>query len=479
MSENAKVKINGLKEKDSGSESILKVENLNVHFFTRRGEIEAIRGLNFNLRKGEILGIVGESGSGKSVTALSIIDLLPSSVGAITAGNVILEDKVISDLYKREYKLKQARNRNKISRRRVPRRLRNEIQNIRGRISMIFQDPLTSLDPLYKVKAQMLESILFNNSSMIIRRILEKADLKKNKNDLVDSLPQMDVKEFTESIRELFGDEGFYQELLLISNSGLSDSDKKVRITKSIDETGDLDTGTMNSLRKQLKSKRKKVWKPKNSKKFRSVDRAKSPLLREALLYSYELLEFVDMPHPEKIMDSYPHELSGGMKQRIMIVLAIANKPDILIADEPTTALDVITQYQILYLLKTLNSKLGLTFIFITHDLGVMAAIADRILVMYAGKVSEIGPTNLFLNDPLHPYTQGLLKSIPSKSGGTEGLYTIPGTVPDLLNPPDGCAFANRCSYVKQKCLISEPPKIEYKGREVHCWLYEGENDAK
>lgn len=457
---------------------ILEIRNLNVHFFTRRGEIKAIRGISFYAKRGEILGIVGESGSGKSVTALSLVDLLPSGVGYVTEGDIILNGQKVSDLYKREYRVVRRR-KAKLSRRRVSKKLQNRIQSVRGRISMIFQDPLTSLDPLYKVKAQMIESLMFNNRISLMKRVVEKDDLNKKRKNLIDSMASIGVKDFIEEIKKLYGNDGFYQELLLIENSTMDDSEKRTRIVKAIQSQEKLSDQTVNNLEARIKNPKSKIWKPKNSRKYRFTGRIDKLLLKEAELYSLELLEFVDMPHPDKVLESYPHELSGGMKQRIMIALGIANKPDILIADEPTTALDVITQYQILYLLKTLNQKLGLTIIFITHDLGVMAAIADRIVVMYAGKISEIGSTKFFLSDPLHPYTKGLLKSVPSIYNERGELYTIPGQVPDLLNPPKGCAFANRCSFALEKCSLEEPPTLLVNGRKISCWLYEGDQNGK
>jgi oligopeptide/dipeptide ABC transporter ATP-binding protein len=457
---------------EGNGEPVLRLDELNVHFFTRRGEVKAIRGLNFSVRRKEILGIVGESGSGKSVTALSIIDLLPAGVGAITSGDIFFDGEKISDLYKSKYRFKERKGAVRLKKTRANRGIENEIQKVRGRISMIFQDPLTSLDPLYSIKAQLLESIVYNDKDTMIRRILDKNDIKGKNPRLMESLNSVPLKEFIQNVLDSYGQQGFYQELLLIGNSGFKESDKKVRVLNSINKTESLSDALIASLKRKLGAKSKKPWKPKNKKRYSRLSKADSLIFEEAILYSLELLEFVDMPHPEKVLDSYPHELSGGMKQRIMIALAIANKPEILIADEPTTALDVITQYEILYLLKTLNSKLGLTVLFITHDLGVLAALADRILVMYAGKVDEIGPTTSVLGDPLHPYTKGLLKSVPITSGDDSDLYTIPGQVPDLLNPPEGCAFANRCEFAKEICKKEEPPKAMINSREVHCWLY-------
>lgn len=540
--------------------NILEVEHLQVHFFTRRGEIKAIRGIDLSVRKGEVLGIVGESGCGKSVTSLSLVDLLPSGTGAITDGDIIIEGNNVSDLYKKEYSILRNNRRAKVkSHQGTAKKLQPDVRRIRGKVSMIFQDPLTSLDPLYRVQTQMLESILYNNQKTIIKRVLEKDDLRKENRKLLELLPKISTAEFTEKIKDTYGDEGLYQELLLITNMNLGESDKRIRISRSINSSSDLDTKQRTQINKklelaiqksiraekkilleqlasngvseftekmkerygdgepyselnditnmniaesdkksrvsnyinssseldeilklktsrELKSVEKKIKKPKD-RKFEHFGETKDPIRKEAILYSLELLEFIDMPMPERALGLYPHELSGGMKQRVMIGLAIANNPHLLIADEPTTALDVTTQRQILYLLKNLNEKLDLTIIFITHDLGVMAAMADRIAVMYSGKICEVGPSNLFFTDPLHPYTRGLLKSVPVEGQSSSKLYTIPGQVPDLLNPPTGCAFADRCESVMERCRDDPPPPVDKDQRVVYCWLYGGESN--
>lgn len=461
------------------SEHILDIENLHVHFFTRRGEVKAIRGINLQVRRGEVLGIVGESGCGKSVTSLSIVDLLPSRTGAITEGDINFEGSSISDLYKQRYSIKRRKNGGKLKERvGAARRVEKDIQNVRGRISMVFQDPLTSLDPLYKIQTQMLESILYNNRDTIIRRVLEKADLKNNKRELLDSVQKIQVEQFIETVKEEYGLDGFYQELLFIGNMNLSEADKKLRIIRSIQQTANLSNSDIERLKKQLGVKNRKVNRPHDRKKTH-LSTVKNPVTREAILYSLELLEFIDMPSPERVLNSYPHELSGGMKQRVMIGLAVGNNPDLLIADEPTTALDVTTQHQILYLLKSLNQRLGLTIIFITHDLGVMAAMADRIAVMYSGKICEVGPSEHFFTDPLHPYTRGLLKSVPVEGMESKKLFTIPGQVPDLLSPPEGCPFADRCPDVMDICRDNAPALKKVEGRDVYCWLYEGDSRGK
>ena len=303
------------------SETILSVKNLQVSFQTFDGKVQAVRGIDFDLKKGETLAIVGESGSGKSVTTRSIIQLL-SDNALIENGEIIFEQENI--LEKSE----------------------SEMQQIRGKkIAMIFQDPMTSLDPTMKVGMQVAESMI-----------------------------------------------------------------KHLKLSK-----------------------------------------------KEALQQAVQLLEQVGIPNAEKRVNDYPHQFSGGQRQRIVIAIALACNPDILIADEPTTALDVTIQAQILELLKEIQQKNGTSIIFITHDLGVVANVADRVAVMYAGKIVEYGLVDEIFYNPRHPYTWGLLCSMPSLE--EEGsLYTIPGTPPDLLNPPKGDAFALRSDYALDIDFEEMPP---------------------
>ena len=303
------------------SETILSVKNLQVSFQTFDGKVQAVRGIDFDLKKGETLAIVGESGSGKSVTTRSIMQLL-SSNAFIENGEIIFEQENI--LEKSE----------------------SEMQQIRGKkIAMIFQDPMTSLDPTMKVGMQVAESMI-----------------------------------------------------------------KHLKLSK-----------------------------------------------KEALQQTVQLLEQVGIPNAEKRVNDYPHQFSGGQRQRIVIAIALACNPDILIADEPTTALDVTIQAQILELLKEIQQKHGTSIIFITHDLGVVANVADRVAVMYAGKIVEYGLVDEIFYNPRHPYTWGLLCSMPSLE--EEGsLYTIPGTPPDLLSPPKGDAFALRSDYALDIDFEEMPP---------------------
>ena len=306
------------------SETILSIENLRIHFETFAGEVQAIRGVNLKLEKGETLALVGESGSGKSVTAKSIMKLL--------SNNAVVKEGSIT--FKGENILEKSE---------------SDMQSIRGKeIAMVFQDPMTSLDPTMKIGKQITEVIIKH----------EKASKEE--------------------------------------------ADKRAE----------------------------------------------------------ELLELVGIPNAKERMKQYPHQFSGGQRQRIVIAIALACNPDVLIADEPTTALDVTIQAQILELLKELQQQFQMAIIFITHDLGVVANVADRVAVMYAGKVVEVGTAEEVFYNPQHPYTWGLLRSMPTLHTG-DTLYAIPGSPPDLLDPPVGDAFALRSDVALEIDRVKEPPMFE------------------
>ena len=314
---------------------MLEVEDLRVAFHTPAGTVRAVGGVSFELNKGEVLGIVGESGSGKSVTAYTILQLLPKNNMELS-GSVRFEGQELIG---------------------APKQL---LQKLRGnRISMIFQDPMTSLNPTHTIGWQLMEAILLH------------------------------------------------------------------------------------------------------------TDRNKAQARRRAV----ELLELVKVSEPEKRLKQYPHSLSGGQRQRVMIAMALACEPDILIADEPTTALDVTIQAQILELLDELRKELGMAIILITHDLGVVAKMCDRVLVMYAGTVCEEGTVFQLLEDPRHEYTKGLLRSVPAAEGD-ESLQPIPGSPVDLSDLPPGCPFADRCPEAMQVCLEQKCPWQEIEpGHWATCWV--------
>lgn len=337
--ESAAQKAGGLKaagEKKSGN--LLEINNLKVSFFTPAGEVKAVGGISYDLAYGEVMGIVGESGSGKSVEAYTIMGLLQSP-GKVLEGEVLFEGENLLD-YSKE-----------------------QIEDFRGtRASMIFQNPMTCLNPVYTVGNQLMEALLCH--------------------------------------------------------------DKKI--------------GS------------KKAWE-------RAV----------------EMLTLVGINNPERRMKQYPHELSGGMRQRVMIAMGLICDPKLLIADEPTTALDVTIQAQILELMKDIQHRTHMSIIFITHNLGVVAEICDRVSVMYAGKIVEQGTVDDIFYDPSHPYTLGLMKSMPRvDSKQYERLIPIEGTPVDMLNPPEGCGFGSRCQHCMKICLRKEPPTIDLGGgHRASCWL--------
>lgn len=323
------------------SEKLLEINNLKTHFFTEAGVVPSVDDVSFTIGKGEVVAVVGESGSGKSVTSLSIMNLLDKA-GKVVDGEILFEDK---DLTKASEK---------------------ELRNLRGDdIAMIFQEPLTSLNPVFTIGNQMMETVRLH--------------LKLSK--------------------------------------------------------------------------------------------------RNAKAHCIEMLDKVGIPRADKVFDSYPHALSGGMRQRVMIAMSLSCNPKLLIADEPTTALDVTIQAQILNLMRDIVEDLGTAILLITHDLGVVAEMADKVVVMYAGQVVENADVFTLFKNPKHPYTQGLIESTPKINQLYEQLNSIPGTVPSPLNYPKGCRFADRCPFTMKQCIAHNPPNtVTSEGHTVKCWLHEMDN---
>jgi peptide/nickel transport system ATP-binding protein len=319
------------------TQPVLSVRDLRVEFVTRRGVLTAIDGVSFDIARGEVLGVVGESGAGKSVTGSAVIGLIDPP-GRIAGGEIRLSGTRIDNLSP------------------------DEMRKVRGkRIGMIFQDPLTSLNPLYRVGEQLVETIRTHthlSSSAACRRAID-------------------------------------------------------------------------------------------------------------------LLAEVGIPAPERRIDGYPHEFSGGMRQRVVIALALCAEPELIIADEPTTALDVSVQAQIIALLKRLGRDHGTAIMLVTHDMGVIAETADRVAVMYAGRIAEIGPVREVVQNPLHPYAQGLMGAIPSLASESDRLVQIPGSMPRLSAIPPGCPFNPRCPHVFDRCRIERPEAIQRDVHRVACHLYD------
>jgi peptide/nickel transport system ATP-binding protein/oligopeptide transport system ATP-binding protein len=322
---------------------LLQVNDLKTHFFLDNGVVPAVDGVSFHLNRGETLAVVGESGSGKSITANSIMRLIPSPPGKIVGGRILFEGE---DLLAKPEK---------------------EMRRIRGNhISMIFQEPMTSLNPVFRVGDQISESLMLHQG------------LKK----------------------------------------------------------------------------------------------------KEALEKAVEMLRVTGIPSPEKRVQDFPHQMSGGMRQRVMIAMALCCRPRLLIADEPTTALDVTIQAQILDLMRELRDQFNTAIIIITHDLAVVAEMADRAVVMYAGKMVEEARVEELFDSPLHPYTRGLLSSIPRMEEKRDKLFVIEGTVPNPLYLPPGCAFAPRCPEALDRCHREKPLLLSTaQSRKVSCWLHAGGGD--
>ena len=316
---------------------VLSVRNLQVEFETRRGMLRAIDSVSYDIAKGEVLGVVGESGAGKSVTGLAVIGLIDPP-GRISGGEILLSGLRIDNL--------------------PP----EEMRKVRGkRIGMIFQDPLTSLNPLYRVGEQIIETIK--------------------------------------------------------THTNLTDQQARKR--------------------------------------------------------AIDLLAEVGIPAPEKRIDGYPHEFSGGMRQRVVIALALCAEPELIIADEPTTALDVSVQAQIISLIKRLGRDHGTAVMLVTHDMGVIAETCDRVAVMYAGRVAEIGPVQEVIKNPLHPYAKGLMGAIPTLAGEDKRLVQIPGAMPRLSAIPPGCSFNPRCSSAFDRCRVDRPEPLRQGTQAVACHLYD------
>ncbi|PHS36441.1 MAG: peptide ABC transporter ATP-binding protein [Alkaliphilus sp.] len=322
------------------AKKVIEVKNLKTYFFTEMGTVKAVDGVDFHVNEGETLGIVGESGCGKSVSSMSILRLIPNPPGKIVEGEIFFNDVNLLDL--------------SIS----------DMRKIRGNdIAMIFQEPMTSLNPVFTIEKQIAE--------------------------------------------------------VLMMHRGMSKEEARIEIIR--------------------------------------------------------LLDIVGIPRSDEVIKDYPFALSGGMKQRAMIAMALACNPKLLIADEPTTALDVTIQAQVLELMKKLQRDFNTSIMFITHDLSVISEMADRVIVMYSGRVVEEASVYDIFEKPLHPYTEGLLNSKPDLNLGTEKLHVIPGAVPNPLDRPDGCQFAPRCEYAIDICREKEPTLVQIEpARKVRCWLRDG-----
>jgi peptide/nickel transport system ATP-binding protein len=510
-------------QKENNNDIFLKVENLQTRFFTSKGIVKALDSLSLSVKRGEIFGLVGESGCGKSVTATSIMDLIPDPPGRITAGHIYVNGfDILGDLdelakikVKSETDVRIKRYKKKIKRHNFI------INSIRGQeIAMIFQEPFLALNPLLTISEQITETILLHDTVRIGEAIIKR-----------ESVSEKDVDDFISEILSL-SDKQVRDKRInqWCSEFGISDSETDIiQIFDSDSNLGQIRNNILQIFRVQIRSidlepirqvvEYEKIKEElldltlqflqtkydgksdeelesrlhEKERQFNSLGRSLSikrkiskakyrkPFELEARKRALELLRLVNIAGPERVLDSYPHELSGGMQQRAMIAMALSSNPSLLIADEPTTALDVTTQAQILKLIRELKEFLGSSVIFITHDLAVIAEMCDRLGVMYAGNLIEESTTNTIFENPKHPYTIGLLKSIPrvdQKIGKDFLLESIPGNVPNLIKPPPGCRFNPRCSFKMDICEKKKPKLVEIeKGHKVACFLYSEETE--
>ncbi len=375
---------------------LVKIKNLKTQFFTEEGVVKAVDGVSFSILKDEVLGLVGETGCGKSVTALSIIGLVRAP-GRIIDGEITFNGINLLDLTQKE------------------------MRDIRGKdITMIFQDPLNSLNPVMKVGTQVKEVFLLHQKEELDLRLYEVKLEQKNKKEK-------------------------YKELIHTLKN------EKDQLTK-----------------KEIKDYEKEIKKLKEETKHEPT---LNKIIKEK---SINVIQEVGIPDAEGILERYPHELSGGMRQRVMIAMALSCNPKLLIADEPTTALDVTIEAQILDLMKDLKKKFKTSILMITHDLGIIADMCDRVAVMYSGNIIEYASAvNLFKN-PRHPYTRGLISAIPTIENKDKKLQSIRGSVPNLIYPPSGCRFHPRCDERLEICDKVRPPFTEIGDKYyVACHLYD------
>ena len=472
-------------------ENALVVKNLKTQFFIYEGVVRALEDISFTLRKGEILGIVGETGCGKSVTAYSISRLIPDPPGRIVGGEIMMGNlNLLRKVYKEATIVYGKRPKIKHNYRAIK---NNEyfLNKIRGKyISMIFQEPMASLNPVYTVEDQIAETLILHNRTRLLEIIKQSSDnlksLEKCRSEgAIGTIQPGTLQEELEKIGASGkGREALERHLDMLIEIGKNRNKRKRRYERMMARSKESDTlegkllaeeneEEQDRIIKRLFKDRKRINLVRLSKKMKRG--TSDPMLLEARRESLSLLESVEIPNPSGILRAYPHELSGGMLQRVTIAIALANDPRILIADEPTTALDVTVQAQILKLLKNLQKNKETSIILITHDLGVIAETCDRVAVMYAGNIVENADADEVFHNPKHPYTIGLLQSIPRVDIPGRNLKSIKGSVPDLIHPPEGCRFNPRCPFVFERCHNEIPEATEVSpGHTVECHLFSG-----
>ncbi|KAA8921995.1 ABC transporter ATP-binding protein [Thermoplasma sp.] len=504
---------------------VVKVSNLVTQFFTYKGIVKALDGVSFEIRPGEILGLVGESGCGKSVTATSIMDLIPDPPGRIISGEIYIDGfNTLADLNRQAKIIIKSETNVKVKRnKRYIKRHNFIMSHIRGnKISMIFQEPSLSMNPVMRIGDQIMEAILLHSKieiadSIIRRETMTDEDIRKFYEDAVKTKTHLDLRGFVHKWSQDYGvaeaedgiieiiernDQNAIQELKnIVAEQKTNIKLKYIQLEREYERYNNLlfdlnlqlmeaesknDSLKINELREQIK--RTQAYIRSKFSGYRLIKRfigkrIEEPFRREARRRALELLKLVNIAGPDRVINSYPHELSGGMLQRSMIAMALSSNPKILIADEPTTALDVTTQAQILDIMKDLNRVTKTSILFITHDLAVIAEMCHRVAVMYAGNIVEEAPVKEIFKNPKHPYTVGLLKAIPRpdvKVNKFEKLESIKGSVPNLINPPSGCRFNPRCPFKMDICEREKPKLVDIGGgHKVACFLFENADGSR
>ncbi|HYA70025.1 MAG TPA: ABC transporter ATP-binding protein [Thermoplasmata archaeon] len=496
---------------------VLDIRDLKTYFFTYDGVVRALDGVSLKVRRGETTGLVGETGCGKSVTAFSVTRIIPDPPGRVISGKVMFgKANLLWDL-ENEAKFIPIKGTNRVKIKRSFRRIRasaERLSSIRGKsIATIFQEPSQAMNPIFSVADQLGEALILHEGTKVIDELLAANPRSPDVGAAIEALVVAAQEGDRDTMRAKamavgaavnltsFGRQAFY-----IARAAGADTEsirpsvlramKRLRLSgfqrgylasqrRLIAFHDDLNQVHINEMveGKSNRAGRRRLARRTSRERMtrfyygiRGVHaRVDKPLKEELFWRVVGLLEGVSIANPVQVARGYPHELSGGMLQRVMIAMSLSAEPAVLLADEPTTALDVTIQAQILELMRDLKTRVGTAIMLITHDLAVIAEVADRVCVMYAGVIVEQGPVHEVFRRPLHPYSQGLLASIPRVDQPNKELSSIPGSVPDLIRPPPGCRFHPRCAYAMPVCKQARPPMTsEGPEHEVACYLYKG-----
>ncbi len=496
---------------------ILDIRNLRTYFFTYDGVVKALDGVSFGIRRGETVGLVGETGCGKSVTAFSITKLIADPPGRIMDGTILFKGANLLWGLEREAVFKPVRKTNRVKVGRRYRRIRagqDRMTAVRGAgISMIFQEPTSALNPIFSISDQISEALLLHRGEAIIGQLLNATPTGPAVEPAIQNLVKVAKENQSDRLREAAvqlgaatGVTSMATQAYYLFRGAWTDPESKVPALRKAIHRLRLSGLQRSYLRREralleIQGRLKQLYMQEMSRgqsevmarrrlgtlraalRLRTLyfslwgirGNVKRPLKDETFWRTVEMLEGVRIANPVQVARGYPHELSGGMLQRVMIAMALSAEPELLIADEPTTALDVTIQAQILELMRELKTRVGTAILLITHDLGVIAEVSDRVCVMYAGNIVEVAAVRELYQRPLHPYSQGLLSSIPRMDQPDKKLESIPGSVPNLIYPPSGCRFHPRCPHAMPICKETRPPTtLEGEGHTVACWLYHG-----